>query len=1192
MACGSRAVGCQHIVSGRVADVFRKHARASRCPRPTVYGRLFLSFADLSVYLRRIGVWTALGALAAVRSRPVVGPLKWFAGVFATLALFGAIGFGGLMIRLSQGPIEVDELGQRAAQALSNRFDGAVQFTFGATQIARTEHGPTISVDGIKAVAAGRTVVEAPRAELSLDLLALLRMEVMPRRIEVYKLSLRLLVLPDGALAITAGGPNEEAIVLSRPAPQVAPSTPDTAPGAEKPRRSIVLREAAGALRAFFDLVTSPKSSLAALHSVAVHGGTLIVEDRTAERSTTFENLEMALEKGGRSAAFMLAAKGPNGKISAVAKATGTPDTQRQLDIEARDISMDEIALVAGMRRAYVDSDASLSFKLRFILEPTGELHEASGRAVVGAGFFRLEDPDHEPLFFDEISGGFHWDTVNQRIVIDPVQYFGGQTQFVAGGTLDPPPRPQDGWKLALGLIKPGGIAADRPGDKVLEIDKASVDARIFIEEKRIDISRAEIAGPAVALAAAGGFDWIDGPHVRLGLSAGRMPMRSLFRVWPSHMGAPARNWLISRAHAGTIVSGSAAVDFDKNALLSMRFDRPPPDASVSLDFQITGAAVSALDGVPELTGIDGAGHVTGQSAAFNLVGGVMETAPGRKLSVAGGGFVMPENHGFPTTPAYVETRVTGSVEAVADLLSRDAIKSYASLPLEPGSLKGQVDGKLRLDFKLGLAAGGEDVKIGVNANVTNFSAEHLLGKERFEAGTLVVTGDPGGIKASGTGRMFGLPATLDLRKDVGQPTTANLTSTVDDAGRAKLGFTATGVSGPIGLKVAATLDRETRVNVDMDLTRVALANPIPGLTKPAGKAARATFSLVQREGPVKLDDLVADLGGASARGVVELSAQGEFLSARFSQAKLSPGDDMRVEVQRSGETMKIAVRGASVDARPFIKSISEASEVKKEGEDIDIELKTPILTGFNRQTLVNADLRLSRKNGALRAFAMTGQFGRAPVTAVLTRGDNGQPQVNITTNDGGALLAFTDLYARMEGGALNAAMQFGDRTVNGMLTIRNFYLRDEPSLRRLVTEGSMRVDSNGGVRVDPTLVRFDRLSVVFARSGGQLTLRDGVMNGPNIGLTVEGAIDTERDSMALNGTFIPAYTVNNFFAKIPVVGLLLGGGWNEGLFAINYKIAGKFGAPQVSVNPLTVAPGFLRKIFGAFDNATSAPAR
>ena len=134
------------------------------------------------------------------------------------------------------------------------------------------------------------------------------------------------------------------------------------------------------------------------------------------------------------------------------------------------------------------------------------------------------------------------------------------------------------------------------------------------------------------------------------------------------------------------------------------------------------------------------------------------------------------------------------------------------------------------------------------------------------------------------------------------------------------------------------------------------------------------------------------------------------------------------------------------------------------------------------------------------------------------------------------------------------------------------------------------RIES--GAKVDPSLIGFDRLQVVFLRNGGHMTLRDGVMNGPNIGLTIEGSVDTDRNTIAMNGTFIPAYTVNNFFSKIPVVGMLLGGGWNEGLFALNYRVSGRANAPQVSVNPLSVAPGFLRKIFGILDNVGDQPQR
>ena len=47
------------------------------------------------------------------------------------------------------------------------------------------------------------------------------------------------------------------------------------------------------------------------------------------------------------------------------------------------------------------------------------------------------------------------------------------------------------------------------------------------------------------------------------------------------------------------------------------------------------------------------------------------------------------------------------------------------------------------------------------------------------------------------------------------------------------------------------------------------------------------------------------------------------------------------------------------------------------------------------------------------------------------------------------------------------------------------------------------------------------------------------------------------------------------------VLGEILGGGQYGGLFAINFKVAGRIAAPVLTVNPLSaIAPGFLRKIF------------
>ncbi len=79
-----------------------------------------------------------------------------------------------------------------------------------------------------------------------------------------------------------------------------------------------------------------------------------------------------------------------------------------------------------------------------------------------------------------------------------------------------------------------------------------------------------------------------------------------------------------------------------------------------------------------------------------------------------------------------------------------------------------------------------------------------------------------------------------------------------------------------------------------------------------------------------------------------------------------------------------------------------------------------------------------------------------------------------------------------------------------------------------------------------------------------------------------EGYLDTAKDRTEVNGTFVPAYGLNNAFSQLPILGFILGGDRNEGLFAVNFKVAGSPTAPTLTVNPISaVAPGILRKIFG-----------
>ena len=83
------------------------------------------------------------------------------------------------------------------------------------------------------------------------------------------------------------------------------------------------------------------------------------------------------------------------------------------------------------------------------------------------------------------------------------------------------------------------------------------------------------------------------------------------------------------------------------------------------------------------------------------------------------------------------------------------------------------------------------------------------------------------------------------------------------------------------------------------------------------------------------------------------------------------------------------------------------------------------------------------------------------------------------------------------------------------------------------------------------------------------------------IGATMEGNIDYARDQVHVRGTLVPLYGLNNMFGQIPIVGMFLGGGSNEGIFGITYEVTGPTTNPRPVVNPISaIAPGILRKFF------------
>ena len=83
------------------------------------------------------------------------------------------------------------------------------------------------------------------------------------------------------------------------------------------------------------------------------------------------------------------------------------------------------------------------------------------------------------------------------------------------------------------------------------------------------------------------------------------------------------------------------------------------------------------------------------------------------------------------------------------------------------------------------------------------------------------------------------------------------------------------------------------------------------------------------------------------------------------------------------------------------------------------------------------------------------------------------------------------------------------------------------------------------------------------------------------MGLTFEGQVDRIQQTMNVTGTIVPVTLVNDILGSIPLLGDILSGGSDGGVFAATYSVRGPVKNPTIMVNPLAVlTPGFLRRIF------------
>lgn len=1120
----------------------------------------------------------------------------WRARRLSRLPLVRRIGYGvggaaavvlvlsaGLWLRLGAGPIEINFVSPWLASAIEQNIGQSHRVAIGGTQIERDDAGRTAvrirdmqirDTDGV-------VVASAPKAEVALSGDSLLRGELRARRVSLVGAELSVRIEEDGQVTIATGAEKRPLAVT----PAIIRAAP---PGGQNPAVHPAQGEPTGAERfagliGWLDRISSLGLDGQGLGEIGLKNGTLKVDDLRTDKHWTFERINFSVNRPGSGISILLSSEHETRPWAIAASIRQAGIRRRLLSLDLKQVSTKDLFLATRIGSGQFQADIPLSGAIRAEIGPDSLPLILEGKIVAGAGL--IGDPadvaghfsiDHAELTLD-------WDAQRRSLAM-PFQILSGANRFTLFSRFETPPQPGDPWRATV----TGGSVVLSEGvndPNAVVLNKVLLRANVDIARKRIELVQGDIAGAGIAGFLNGSVDFSGEPRIAAGIAVTPMSAQMAKKVWPVFVASKVRNWVVENLISGDI----ERIDIATNSPIENLTEAGPPipHDGLSVDVTVRNATIRPVTGMPPITEADLKTSIKGRRVLVSVDRGFVDLGGGRRLTVSNGTFEVPDTHP-KAPPARAQFRIDGPVPAALELLASERLRGQASVPMESANSRGNLSGQVRVDLPITRDPAPGATQYTIALDVAGFAADNMVMGQKIEAQALKVSADNRGFQIKGDVRINGTPASLDYRKLVDSPDAdVQVRATLDEAARARFGFgTGPSLAGPVPVRISGKIadNKDVRLTVEADLTPARIDNLLPGWVKPSGRTNRATFTVLTRDKSTRFEDIAVDGSGMNVRGQVELDDKGDLAAAHFPVFAMSDGDKTSVKAERGPDNaLRVSLRGDVYDGRSFIKAFFGGGEQGERAQtekpqsvpiDLDFDMRLGVIAGHNGEALRGVEMRMVRRNGQIRTFALSSKIGQtATLTGEMRASSQRRNALHFETPDAGALMRFTDTYPKIQGGQMSVAMEVptpDQAPQEGIVNIQNFAVRGEPKLNGVV----------GGAQNDARGVDFTRMRVDFTRTPGRLQIKEGIVQGPVIGATIEGNIDFARNDVRMRGTIVPLYGINNPLGQIPLVGLVLGGP-KEGLFGFTYQVVGPPSAPTLNVNPASgLVPGFLRKFF------------
>lgn len=1115
---------------------------------------------------------------------------KIFLEVIGVTVAVSAVLLAVLAWRLSAGPVSLPILSQILEDAISGELEG------GTITIADTilRWSPDSRQLGLRVVnvtvngADGNPVTTLPQLSFRLSMPALLLGHLAPTSVELYGVSTTLLRRPTGLSLGLA--PADEA--------------------ADHPS-SIVLGPMIEALVSG----TADMPVLAYLRRVGIHDATLRIVDEI--NNVTFEAPNANLE-------FYRS----DGELAATLSADLTlDDTTSHIDLkgvlpqgadiasvhmQTTNIVPAALARMSPSFHNYASVDAPMSAAGDLDILRDGTIKSARLEIETGKGRFHIPGLVQAPVEIEKAHAELMLDALARRVDVKDLTLQAGPHSITMTGHANYVMGEGVNISTATLDLTAGKTTTEIEGvfEGPVTFDNAHFVGTLDFDNRAIDIKE-------VTLGVAGGKITASGivgegersPALKATATIGQIPINEARAVWPLFLSPKSRDWVVKNLKDGDLMGGELYIDVPVNMLADNEASNTPiPDGDLSFEFNISGSTVSYLHDMPPLENVVARGLVANNRFDAYVSSASVTVSPDHMLALSNGRFTDPElsNH---QTRGEISFLASGQTADVLALLDHEPLHLISKFGMDPAIIGGTATVNAQLNLPLVKEVTIDEVDFSGTAHAEDVSIPDIQPDLSITGGTLDIDVSRAGLKAKGTVALNGISPlnlvwTERFTHGDGPSSAYILSGDIDNAGRDAIGLHFDKyLDGPLTLKAALT-GSGPNINhavLHADLTHTKVTVNYLGWTKPADTALTLDVDLSLMPQLYRFKGFKLAGEGVDVHGDFDMNKTWDWMALDLPVVKLGPDNSLAMQGRRDAKgTLSLDINGARANASGLLHNFVSGNGDKAEAEAAVSRLITPEMVADPAyRSIISASIaHVSAQNGAhfskLDAhFTLIDDWvynlkldgidaTQKPIKAEIVPSANRSRVFSMTSSDAGSIFRALDLVDGVKGGALTAKATFDDSQpgspMKGTIDVLKFRLTNAPILAKILTLGSLTGISD---TMQGDGIYFDHLVLPFRATGHRIHVEDARVAGPAIGLTMQGQIDRVMDVVDLEGTLVPAYTINSVLGNVPLLGPLLIGREGEGIFGMTYKVKGAIDNPSVIVNPLSaIAPGFLRRLF------------